>query len=129
MAGQFVAGPELDRLVHETVMKGDGDAPAYSTDIAVAWKLWQALPRPKRLDVDAERVPEPLIAGDTLVLCTDGLHGVVEDGEIAKLASHPSLDEVCRSLIDLANTRGGPDNITVVVARIEPEVNGAKGSA
>ncbi|HEX2987467.1 MAG TPA: hypothetical protein VHS06_04780 [Chloroflexota bacterium] len=63
MTLQLQAGSELDRLIHEKVVKGEGEAPAYSTDIAVAWKLWQGLPRPKRLHVDAARVHHCMCGG------------------------------------------------------------------
>lgn len=69
------------------------------------------------VDVDVARLDERLQPDDTLVLCTDGLHGPVEDSEIAMLAAQPDLDRACRDLIELARERGGPDNITVVLAR------------
>lgn len=67
--------------------------------------------------VDAACFEDPLEPGDTLLLSSDGLHGVVSDPEIASLAVDPDLDEVCRRLVELARERGGPDNITVVAAR------------
>jgi len=73
------------------------------------------------VDVDAERMGEPLQVGDTLLVCSDGLHGQVTDDELAQLASGESLDRACRDLIALANERGGPDNITVVLARLESD--------
>lgn len=73
------------------------------------------------VDVDAEHMPEPLEVGDTLLICSDGLHGQVTDDEMAELASGESLDRACRELIALANDRGGPDNITVVLARLESD--------
>jgi protein phosphatase len=69
------------------------------------------------LEVDVVAVGEPLRDGDTLVVCSDGLHGQMSDGEIAALAMADSLDDACRDLIALANERGGPDNITVALAR------------
>ena len=58
--------------------------------------------------------------GDLLVLCTDGLSGLVRKDEIASVvAADADLDSSCEQLIDRANDRGGPDNITVVVARFE----------
>jgi PPM family protein phosphatase len=56
-------------------------------------------------------------AGDRLVLCSDGIHGVLTDDEIATLVSSSgtALSEVCRAVIDEANARGGPDNATTVV--------------
>ena len=71
------------------------------------------------VEVDAERLGDPLQHGDTLVLCTDGLHGLVHDDEIARIASQTDLDHACRELIDLARARGGFDNITVVLGRTD----------
>jgi protein phosphatase len=61
-------------------------------------------------------------AGDLFVLCSDGLTGHVEDEEIAAVSiEHPDLDEACERLIGLANSRGGEDNVTVVLVRCEKE--------
>jgi protein phosphatase len=70
------------------------------------------------VDVDVTRVAaiEP---GDRLLVCSDGLHGQVSDEELAKLAPGRSLEDYCAQLIRLANDRGGPDNITVAVLRME----------
>jgi PPM family protein phosphatase len=58
--------------------------------------------------------------GDQLVLCSDGLSGQVRADEIARVvSSEPDLAAACVRLIDQANESGGPDNITVVVARFE----------
>ena len=63
---------------------------------------------------------QKLRRGDTLILCTDGLSGLVKKDEIAEVvASQTDLVEVCRDLIDRANENGGPDNITVIAARFE----------
>jgi serine/threonine protein phosphatase PrpC len=65
----------------------------------------------------AELTPD---VGDTFVLCSDGLTGHVRDEEIMRgVLSQPDLDGACERLVDLANARGGEDNITVVVARCE----------
>lgn len=65
---------------------------------------------------------QPLRRGDVLVLCSDGLSGLVRREEIAGvLAEEPDLARACSRLIDLANERGGPDNITVVLARFDGE--------
>jgi len=62
-------------------------------------------------------VAEP---GDLFVLCSDGLANLVEDHEIRALARATSLDELPGALIDLANERGGDDNITVIAVALEP---------
>ena len=60
--------------------------------------------------------------GDTYVLCSDGLSGMIEDAEILEVVSRtPDLEEACRKLIQLANEHGGEDNITALVVRIEDE--------
>lgn len=60
--------------------------------------------------------------GDVLVLCSDGLFRVVADEEIAA-ATEAAVDTatLCRGLVDLANERGGPDNVTVIAIRIDGE--------
>ena len=58
-----------------------------------------------------------LAPGDTLLMSTDGLHGLVTDDELASHADGADLDRACKDLIDLARSRGGPDNITVILAR------------
>ena len=61
--------------------------------------------------------------GDTLILCTDGLSGLVRKDEIGEILqeSNDDLLTACKELIDRANENGGPDNITVIVARFDGE--------
>lgn len=68
-------------------------------------------------EVDLEG-PFPILAGDTFLLCSDGLSGQVEDDEIAQLLSLLSPEDAADSLVNLANLRGGPDNCTLIVANI-----------
>ena len=56
--------------------------------------------------------------GDFFVLCSDGLANLVEDKEIQQIVSTNSLKDAPKKLIDLANERGGDDNITVIVVTI-----------
>jgi len=69
-------------------------------------------------EVDVELGEHELEAGDRFLLCTDGLCGQVKDQEILDLIAFARPDEACRRLIDLANQRGGPDNITAVIVAI-----------
>jgi serine/threonine protein phosphatase PrpC len=80
--------------------------------------LTRAVGLDRRVPVDT---PDPLelAAGDQVLLCSDGLTEAVGDPQIAELLSADTDGEVaCRSLIDAANTAGGPDNITVVLVRV-----------
>ncbi len=71
-------------------------------------------------DVEPDLVEQDLRPGDTLLLCSDGLTTMVEDADILKtvLAHADDPKAACRALIDLANERGGDDNVTVVLARV-----------
>lgn len=60
-----------------------------------------------------------LEVGDHLVICSDGLSNLVHDEEIRDLVLQVGVDQAPDRLVDLANARGGDDNITVVVARID----------
>ena len=58
--------------------------------------------------------------GDVLVLCSDGLSGQVTRDQIGEVVREtPDLVAACKKLIDLANEAGGPDNITVIIARFD----------
>ena len=55
---------------------------------------------------------------DGLLFCTNGLTDVVDDESItALLLQHGNLDERCQALVDLALSRGSPDNVTAIVAK------------
>jgi serine/threonine protein phosphatase PrpC len=67
-----------------------------------------------------------LLAGDRYLLCSDGLHGLVPDGEIAAVMQDNDISLVADRLVDLANARGGTDNITAVAVEIEaPRISSA----
>ena len=70
------------------------------------------------LEVDRGALEGGLRLGDTLLLCSDGLHGLVADPEIARRMGSPDLDHACSDLISLALEHGGHDNITVILARV-----------
>ncbi len=58
--------------------------------------------------------------GDVLVLCSDGLSSQIGKNTIADVVTEQDdIAAACRELIDLANARGGPDNITVIIARFD----------
>jgi serine/threonine protein phosphatase PrpC len=69
-------------------------------------------------DVDIDFFQRKVQPGDVLVLCCDGLSNEVENDEMARIVSASSAQETAQKLIDLANQRGGPDNITTIVVRI-----------
>lgn len=62
--------------------------------------------------------PHPVEEGDTFLLCSDGLCGQVPEDEMGAVVSVLPPADACHLLVDLANLKGGPDNITVIIARI-----------
>ena len=70
-------------------------------------------------DVEVDvRGPIELRVGDTFILCSDGLHGLVKEAELKEIAGKPleaAADEYLRKALE----RGAPDNVTVIVARVE----------
>jgi protein phosphatase len=66
------------------------------------------------VDIFAETVEE----GDALVMCSDGLCGMISDREILTIVERYSLQESVHRLIERANACGGTDNITALVARV-----------
>ncbi len=76
--------------------------------------LYRALGQSEDVDVDIYEVL--LDAGDRIILCSDGLTRHVTPAEIAELAQHgTNPDDISASMIDLANERGGEDNVSVIV--------------
>lgn len=76
-------------------------------------------------EVQVDLTWQELRRGDTIVLCSDGLFRTVTRDEIADIVSGAGSghatppDDACERLIALANERGGPDNVTVVIARLD----------
>lgn len=71
----------------------------------------------RQLEVDEGQLD--LRAGDRYLLCSDGLTAMVRDEELQEMLSHEEDPQDCATrLVDAANGRGGPDNITVVILDI-----------
>ena len=80
--------------------------------------ILQALGPEATIKVDLTH--QPVRRGDLLVLCSDGLSGQVRGDEITRIVTEESsLALACERMIDRANEMGGPDNITVIVARFD----------
>ena len=72
--------------------------------------------------VDVDLFEREWVAGDILVLCSDGLHGAVDEEDIVSvLSTSRSLENMCEILVQLALDNGGTDNITVILITLEEE--------
>ena len=80
--------------------------------------LLRAIGQPDPLKADVNKIPIPV--GAKLMLCSDGLWGVVDEAAIAKTVLQ--IDDpvaACGQLVAAANARGGPDNISVIIAGLK----------
>lgn len=68
--------------------------------------------------VEVDVLALPVQEGDTVLLCSDGLHGLVPDEEISGVLQAQPPPEAAKTLVDMANEHGGSDNVTVVIARM-----------
>jgi len=109
-------------LVAEQVRRGILTA-AEAEESDMQSVLLRALGAQKEIEVDAEE--HTLFPRDVLLLCSDGLTRVVTEPEIAgTLQAETEPVRAAEKLVELANERGGPDNITVVIVRLEKDSNG-----
>ena len=75
--------------------------------------------------VEVDVLDFDVLPGDRFLLCSDGLSQYVEDAELPALLEHDPEDELTLRMVELANERGGRDNITAVVVRVPDAETGA----
>jgi protein phosphatase len=81
-------------------------------------------------DVDVDELAVPLLEGDRLLLCTDGLTGMLAERQVrAILEAEPDPQRASERLIRAANRAGGVDNVTAVVIDVRGDEEGAAGGA
>jgi serine/threonine protein phosphatase PrpC len=69
-------------------------------------------------DIEADTKSVPVSAGDCFLLCSDGMTNYVEHGELERIVAMTWYRRLPSALVELANSRGGDDNITVVVGLV-----------
>ena len=82
--------------------------------------LTAALGAGLEVEPDCPVGPVEVRSGDTLVLCTDGLWGLVHEPEIKAIVDQRAPEAACNELVRIARSRGGPDNIALQVIRFTP---------
>ena len=116
----LVAMEGLVRLTTDHTLAGEFERVAGAENlVGDAHVLTRCLGGGGDLKCEVSHDPMPLVEGDAIVLCTDGLSGVVDDEEIESAVRQRAPADACRFLVETARERGGPDNITVLVARVE----------
>ncbi len=82
--------------------------------------ITRALGQRQRVDVDIFEVD--LMADDVVLLCSDGLHGIVEDAEMKQVVQALPPEQAANELVDLANHRNASDNVSVVIVKATREM-------
>jgi serine/threonine protein phosphatase PrpC len=104
-------------LVWEMRASGEVSEEALKNNVVPKNVITRSLGPSASVQVDLEG-PFPVLKGDRFLLCSDGLSGQLSDEEIGILLGTLDIDMAMRTMVDLANMRGGPDNITVVVGEV-----------
>lgn len=116
--GDFIEQLTFDHsLVWEMRAAGDVSEESARSGLIPKNVITRSLGPNPVVQVDLEG-PFPIQKGDRFLLCSDGLTGLVTDEEIGSMLQAFSAQKAGQALVDLANLRGGPDNITIVIAEV-----------
>jgi len=82
-------------------------------------------------DVEIDILAKLPKEGDRYLLCSDGLSNMLSDEELLEVVKDNDLKEACHVLVDMANARGGEDNITVILSEVTevPEIDNEEDSS
>ncbi len=121
--GYLLRDGEFSQITRDhTVVQQQVDRGALTPEQARDHPLSHILTRAlgTEMNVEADTYEDAVRPGDTYLLCSDGLSGMLTDATIKEILSHPAerLQDVADALIDAANEAGGLDNITAVVVKI-----------
>jgi len=104
----------VQEMVDRNIIKAE-DAASHPD----ANKIMRALGIAKEVEVELRPEPIAFVAGDVFILCSDGLSDLVTASEILDIAGSRPAAQAAGQLVDLANARGGHDNITAMVVRMK----------
>ena len=113
----LVRNGECHRLTEDhTLVSAQLKAGAITAEQAAASRLRNVIIRAvgTQESVQVDTLVVDIVPGDCFILCSDGLHGYVREDEIAATASSLKPNDIVDHLINLANSRGGRDNITAI---------------
>jgi serine/threonine protein phosphatase PrpC len=116
-SSEIVQISEDHTLVRELVESG-AIAPEEAASHPVSHLLTRSLGPMESVEVTCTALSEPPVAGDLFVLCSDGLYNYVSPEDILAVVTQNPIDDASQILINLANQRGGGDNITVLVLAV-----------
>jgi serine/threonine protein phosphatase PrpC len=105
----------VERMVEEGLLKAEDVRTHPDRHVLTA-----AMGVSESLAAELPVAPIPLLPDDILLLCTDGLYDLVEDAELLAMAGQGEPGTACKKLIETAKSRGGYDNITLQIVKVQP---------
>jgi protein phosphatase len=114
--GEGIQLTEDHTLVNYKLKKGEISA-AQAKTMKGKNVITRAVGHRDYVEVDT-RITDAL-PGDRFLLCSDGLHGYLNEGELEKVLTDGPLEGAPKRFVDLANLRGGKDNVTVIVVVVD----------
>jgi serine/threonine protein phosphatase PrpC len=115
----------IEQMTHDHTLAGElarvANGRSVATPGGTSHVLTRCIGAQPEVQVDLSERPVHLEDGAIVVLCSDGLSNEVEPEEIRQLVTEHAPVEACDALIELARARGGPDNITVMVGRVDKQ--------
>jgi protein phosphatase len=117
-----------DHSVVEQLVAAGVLTPEQASKHPDANQIVRALGMKPDVEVDLAETPYSFVAGDTFILCSDGMSDLVKPEDLLQIVGTAPAAQIAGQLVDLANARGGHDNVTVQVlrARESADVSTAK---
>lgn len=113
--GEIIQITEDHSLVHEQLKSG-----LITEEEAKTHQLKNIITRSVGVqeEVEVDTVVWKIQPGDSYLLCSDGLSNMMQDDEMQEIISKYDVEQGARELVDLANQRGGEDNITLILLKV-----------
>lgn len=112
----LIKGNKIKQLTHDHVSRGEATVPSELRKTNPKFEVSKALGWQPGVEIDY--FSQSLKPNDCLLICTDGLFQVLDNQEIGRLALKYDPQDACEKFIASANEKGGPDNITTILIKI-----------
>lgn len=116
--GSQVMQVTRDHSLVESLVAAGALTPEQAAQHPDANQILRALGMKADVEVELTSKPLPFVAGDAFILCSDGMSDLVKPEDLLQIVGTAPAAQVAGQLVDLANARGGHDNITVQVMRM-----------
>jgi|GEM_PF-72624 len=116
-------------LMNELIRQGKITAEAFDDSPYAQFKHAMTRAVGPNETVEVDTLDFDMIPGDSFLLCSDGLYEYLDDNDISRMLSLTEVKDIPGRLIDMANTRGGKDNITAIVLQIAENADGSDRAA